>query len=115
MTAFHRGAVYEDGAALARQESAPEVHRAMALFDEALRRRPSERLGTTRWTDARYESDDLRTARPSRGLDAPVPNRNARLAEARNRGRTGRVAEMASERKDDVHTAQKRAMAAVLL
>jgi len=28
--------VYEDGAALERQESAPEVHRAMAMFSEAL-------------------------------------------------------------------------------
>jgi len=28
--------IYEDGAALQRQESAPEVHRAMAMFSEAL-------------------------------------------------------------------------------
>jgi quinol monooxygenase YgiN len=28
--------IYEDGAALERQESAPEVHRAMALFSESL-------------------------------------------------------------------------------
>jgi quinol monooxygenase YgiN len=34
--AFIATAVYEDGAALQRQESAPEVHRAMALFAESL-------------------------------------------------------------------------------
>jgi len=28
--------VYDDGAALERQESAPEVHRAMAIFPESL-------------------------------------------------------------------------------
>jgi quinol monooxygenase YgiN len=28
--------IYEDGAALERQESAPEVHRAMAMFAESL-------------------------------------------------------------------------------
>ena len=28
--------IYEDGAALERQESAPEVHRAMAMFSDAL-------------------------------------------------------------------------------
>ena len=28
--------IYEDGAALERQESAPAVHRAMAMFSEAL-------------------------------------------------------------------------------
>jgi quinol monooxygenase YgiN len=28
--------IYADGAALERQESAPEVHRAMAMFSEAL-------------------------------------------------------------------------------
>jgi quinol monooxygenase YgiN len=34
--AFIATAVYDDGAALERQESAPEVHRAMALFAQAL-------------------------------------------------------------------------------
>jgi hypothetical protein len=34
--AFIATAVYEDGAALERQESAPEVLRAMALFAESL-------------------------------------------------------------------------------
>jgi quinol monooxygenase YgiN len=34
--AFIATAVYEDGAALQRQESAPEVLRAMALFAESL-------------------------------------------------------------------------------
>jgi quinol monooxygenase YgiN len=28
--------IYDDGAALERQESAPEVHKAMAIFSEAL-------------------------------------------------------------------------------
>ena len=28
--------IYQDGAALERQESAPEVHRAMAMFSESL-------------------------------------------------------------------------------
>src|SRR3954449_6565271 len=35
--------IYEDGAALERQESAPEVHRAMAMFAEALAA-PPERM-----------------------------------------------------------------------
>ena len=34
--AFIATGIYEDGAALERQESAPEVHRAMAIFPEAL-------------------------------------------------------------------------------
>jgi quinol monooxygenase YgiN len=34
--AFIATAVYDDGAALERQESAPEVHRAMAIFPESL-------------------------------------------------------------------------------
>jgi quinol monooxygenase YgiN len=34
--AFIATAVYQDGAALERQESAPEVRRAMALFAESL-------------------------------------------------------------------------------
>jgi quinol monooxygenase YgiN len=33
---FIATAVYDDGAALERQESAPEVHRAMAIFPETL-------------------------------------------------------------------------------
>jgi quinol monooxygenase YgiN len=33
---FIATAVYDDGAALERQESAPEVHRAMAIFPESL-------------------------------------------------------------------------------
>jgi quinol monooxygenase YgiN len=33
---FIATAVYDDGAALQRQESAPEVHRAMAIFPESL-------------------------------------------------------------------------------
>ena len=33
---FIATAIYEDGAALERQESAPEVHRAMAMFSESL-------------------------------------------------------------------------------
>src|SRR6201982_999694 len=36
--------VYEDGAALERQESAPEVHRAMAMFSEALAAPPDRTL-----------------------------------------------------------------------
>jgi quinol monooxygenase YgiN len=33
---FIATAVYDDGAALERQESAPEVHRAMAIFPDSL-------------------------------------------------------------------------------
>jgi quinol monooxygenase YgiN len=33
---FIATAVYDDGAALERQESVPEVHRAMAIFPESL-------------------------------------------------------------------------------
>ena len=36
--------VYEDGAALERQESAPEVHRAMAMFPEALAAPPERTI-----------------------------------------------------------------------
>jgi len=36
--------IYEDGAALQRQESAPEVHRAMAMFSEALAAPPDRTI-----------------------------------------------------------------------
>ena len=36
--------VYEDGAALERQESAPEVHKAMAMFPEALAAPPERTI-----------------------------------------------------------------------
>jgi len=36
--------VYEDGAALERQESAPEVHRAMATFADLLAAPPDRRI-----------------------------------------------------------------------
>jgi quinol monooxygenase YgiN len=36
--------IYEDGAALERQESAPEVHRAMAMFAEALAAPPERTI-----------------------------------------------------------------------
>jgi quinol monooxygenase YgiN len=36
--------VYEDGAALQRQESAPEVHRAMVMFAESLAAPPDRRI-----------------------------------------------------------------------
>jgi quinol monooxygenase YgiN len=42
--AFIATAVYEDGAALERQESAPEVHRAMALFAESLAAPPERTI-----------------------------------------------------------------------
>jgi quinol monooxygenase YgiN len=42
--AFIATAVYEDGAALARQESAPEVHTAMALFAESLAAPPERTI-----------------------------------------------------------------------
>jgi quinol monooxygenase YgiN len=42
--AFIATAVYEDGAALERQESAPEVHRAMALFADALTAPPDRTI-----------------------------------------------------------------------
>jgi len=36
--------IYEDGAALKRQESAPEVHRAMAMLSEALAAPPDRAI-----------------------------------------------------------------------
>ena len=36
--------VYDDGAALERQESAPEVHRAMAIFPDALMAPPERTI-----------------------------------------------------------------------
>ena len=36
--------IYQDGAALERQESAPEVHRAMAMFPEALAEAPDRTI-----------------------------------------------------------------------
>ena len=36
--------IYEDGAALKRQESAPEVHTAMAMFSEALAAPPDRTI-----------------------------------------------------------------------
>jgi quinol monooxygenase YgiN len=42
--AFVATGIYEDGAALERQESAPEVHRAMAMFGEALQAPPERTL-----------------------------------------------------------------------
>ena len=36
--------IYEDGAALQRQESAPEVHTAMAMFSEALAAPPDRTI-----------------------------------------------------------------------
>ena len=36
--------IYEDGAALERQESAPEVHRAMAILSEALAAPPDRTI-----------------------------------------------------------------------
>ena len=36
--------LYEDGAALERQESAPEVHRAMAIFPESLAAPPDRTI-----------------------------------------------------------------------
>ena len=41
---FIATAVYEDGAALERQESAAEVHRAMAIFADALEAPPERTL-----------------------------------------------------------------------
>ena len=41
---FVATAIYEDGAALERQESAPEVHRAMALFAESLAAPPERTI-----------------------------------------------------------------------
>ena len=36
--------IYEDGAALERQESAPEVHRALAIFPESLAAPPDRTI-----------------------------------------------------------------------
>ena len=36
--------IYEDGAALERQESAPEVHKAIAMFSEALAAPPDRTI-----------------------------------------------------------------------
>jgi len=41
---FIATAVYDDGAALERQESAPEVHRAMAIFPESLVESPERTI-----------------------------------------------------------------------
>ena len=41
---FIATAIYEDGAALERQESAPEVHKAIAMFSEALVAPPERTL-----------------------------------------------------------------------
>jgi quinol monooxygenase YgiN len=41
---FIATAVYDDGAALERQESASEVHRAMAIFQESLAAPPERTL-----------------------------------------------------------------------
>jgi quinol monooxygenase YgiN len=41
---FIATAVYEDGAALERQESLPEVHRAMAMLPEALAAPPERTI-----------------------------------------------------------------------
>jgi len=41
---FIATAVHEDGAALERQESAPEVHRAMAMFPTALAKAPERTI-----------------------------------------------------------------------
>jgi quinol monooxygenase YgiN len=41
---FIATAVYDDGAALERQESAPEVHRAMAIFPHSLVARPERTI-----------------------------------------------------------------------
>jgi len=41
---FIATAVYEDGAALERQESAAEVHRAMAMFADALEAPPERTI-----------------------------------------------------------------------
>jgi quinol monooxygenase YgiN len=41
---FIATAIYEDGAALERQESAPEVHKAMALFAESLAAPPERTI-----------------------------------------------------------------------
>jgi quinol monooxygenase YgiN len=41
---FVATAVYEDAAALERQESAPEVHKAMAMFPEALAAPPERTI-----------------------------------------------------------------------
>jgi len=41
---FIATAVYEDGAALERQESGPEVHRAMAMFPTALAKAPERTI-----------------------------------------------------------------------
>jgi quinol monooxygenase YgiN len=41
---FVANGIYEDGAALERQESAPEVHRAMAMFAESLAAPPERTI-----------------------------------------------------------------------
>jgi quinol monooxygenase YgiN len=47
---FIAAAVYDDGAALERQKSAAEVHRAMAIFPNCWRGHPSEPSTTHRST-----------------------------------------------------------------
>jgi quinol monooxygenase YgiN len=41
---FIATAIYEDGAALERQESAPEIHRAMAMFSDSLAAPPERTI-----------------------------------------------------------------------
>ena len=75
-------AIYEDGAALERQESAPEVHRAMALFAESLAAPPertifdasldptlpsANRRSAARWLSAR-RCGGIRTAQTARRM-----------------------------------------------
>ena len=87
--------IYEDGAALERQESAPEVHRAMAMFTETLAAPPSERSMTRRST---RRSSELRrprgttsrrtSSRRRRGpsLASALPHRGARRSAGMSSG-----------------------------
>ena len=61
--------VYEDGAALERQESAPEVHRAMAMFANSLAAPPDRRSTTGRVTrpSSKFDPGCQRAARCAEG------------------------------------------------
>jgi quinol monooxygenase YgiN len=75
---FVATAVYEDAAAVERQESAPEVHAAMAIFPDALAAPPDRKFPGS------HSSPPLScavAAHQGRGVDARLASRLARCTE----------------------------------
>src|SRR5262249_38657241 len=70
--------VYEDSAALERQESAPEVHRAMAMFADALAAPPDRRLADAPRYPTLVKSRPRRPGRRHGGQGGNVARRLAR-------------------------------------